>query len=105
MFNTEYCTWTTKDLSKMFNVTEETIRRWTRTERIIGSWTSKKDGFVYTGDAIMLFSEQNPKYRLDKKTEEEIRFRSRLYVSRYIELEKEVEKLRREIREIKKIIG
>ena len=54
MYNVKY-------VSKLFDVSEETVRRWIRDGKLEASIDSKKKGYTISKDNVNEFAENNPK--------------------------------------------
>lgn len=51
-----------KEVSDMYCVDEETVRRWIRDKKLKATKKSKKDGYTITDSALMEFGRYKPKY-------------------------------------------
>lgn len=51
-----------KEVSKILNTSEETVRRWVRAGKLFATNSSKKEGFKITSDALNQFVKDTPKY-------------------------------------------
>lgn len=58
----EVCTYSSRDLSRILGVSEETVRRWARNGEIGCSQSSRKEGYSFTGDEIVEFMTSHPRY-------------------------------------------
>lgn len=56
--------YTIRDISKMLNVSPETIRRWIRSGNLVGTAASKKGGFYVDEIELIKFVAKKPKYRM-----------------------------------------
>lgn len=55
-------TYTVDEIAMMLNVNSETVRRWTRSGRLVASIVSKKEGLIVDECDLYTFTEANPKY-------------------------------------------
>lgn len=51
-----------KEVSDMYCVDEETVRRWIRDKKLKATKKSKKDGYTITDSALREFGRRKPKY-------------------------------------------
>ena len=60
--------YTTKQIAKLFKVSEETVRRWARDGKLKrrDGFNVKKTGNMYLGEEILKFSKEHPKYSIDE---------------------------------------
>lgn len=61
--------YTVKDVAELLDVTEENVRRWCRSGRLIATKDSKKNGFKISRQDLVEFASRIPRYaiRLDMK--------------------------------------
>lgn len=55
--------YTVKHVSKIFNVSEETVRRWIRDGKLNATISSKKAGYRIGKEDMKVFAESRPKYK------------------------------------------
>lgn len=55
-------TYSSRDISRLLGVTEETVRRWARSGELNCDYTSRKDGYSITGGEIIRFLTNHPRY-------------------------------------------
>lgn len=59
-----------KDVADICNVGCETVRRWLRSGKLKGSYRSRKEGYIITQDALVVFmQERNKKAKVDDEEE------------------------------------
>lgn len=77
------------DIAKIFNVSEETVRRWVRSNRLqpINRGASRKAGNSFSWQNIVKFVSDNLKYKKCLITDETIEL-----INEKVKLEKELEK-------------
>ena len=55
-------TYSVKDISRLLNTNDETVRRWIRTGKLLATSNSKKQGNIVTVDEFNRFVKSSPKY-------------------------------------------
>ena len=55
-------TYTVKEVAKMMNTSEETVRRWIRSGKLKANMNSRKKGSVITDAMLREFTKNTPKY-------------------------------------------
>ena len=55
-------TYTVKEVAKMMNTSEETVRRWIRSGKLKANMDSRKKGSVITDAMLREFTRNTPKY-------------------------------------------
>jgi excisionase family DNA binding protein len=56
-------TYTVKEVAKKFSINQETVRRWIRNGKLSAAHGRKGDDFRISEEALMMFLEENPKYK------------------------------------------
>lgn len=55
-------TYSSRDISRLLGVTEETVRRWARNGELDCTYSSRKDGYSIKGSEIVKFLTNHPRY-------------------------------------------
>lgn len=55
-------TYSSRDISRLLGVTEETVRRWARNGELDCTYSSRKDGYSIKGSEIVKFLTDHPRY-------------------------------------------
>lgn len=55
--------YTVKEIAEKFNINRETVRRWIRTGKLSATHESERDDFHISEEALLMFLEENPKYK------------------------------------------
>ena len=59
--------YTVKEVAKMMNTSEETVRRWIRSGKLKANMDSRKKGSVITDAMLREFTRNTPKYASDRR--------------------------------------